>query len=154
MTRSDQTYKGLWPLFDKLPEGWGFDKTVGSPLARYRFVTNGKSVINGQQRALLKVGVPIAATLVSAETHAVVPLAAPELPKEPHEPFPAKTVNDLARAKFKSKLLSEILFDLMVCEIEGWSKLDYIAELKSLIDSLRPQLHSSVPICKTMELFA
>ena len=45
-----------WDLLDELPEGWKIDKTVGSPLTGYEFITNGKSVLNGQKRALLKVG--------------------------------------------------------------------------------------------------
>ena len=45
-----------WDLVDELPEGWKIDKTAGSPLNGYEFITNGKSVLNGQKRALLKVG--------------------------------------------------------------------------------------------------
>lgn len=48
----------------------------------------------------------------------------------------AKTVNDLARAKFKEKLLLDIVVDLTICEIEGWSKVDYLNELKDLINNL------------------
>jgi len=49
-----KTYRN-WSLLETMPEGWKIDKTVGSPLAGYVFVTNGKSVINGQKRALLKI---------------------------------------------------------------------------------------------------
>ena len=42
----------------------------------------------------------------------------------------------MARLKFKERLLNEIMFDLMVCEIEGWDKKEYIKELKSLINSI------------------
>ena len=48
------TYKD-WVLFDTLPKGWKIDRTVGSPLAGYVFCTNGKSVLRGQQRGLVKV---------------------------------------------------------------------------------------------------
>lgn len=48
----------------------------------------------------------------------------------------AKAVNDLARAKFKEKLLLDIVVDLTICEIEGWSKVDYLNELKDLINNL------------------
>lgn len=48
----------------------------------------------------------------------------------------AKTVNDLARAKFKEKLLLDIVVDLTICEIEGWPKVDYLNELKDLINNL------------------
>jgi hypothetical protein len=50
--------------------------------------------------------------------------------------FPAKNVNELARLKFQEKLLQEIRFDLMVCEIENWDKKEYINQLKCLINSL------------------
>ena len=48
------TYKD-WILFETLPKGWKVDRTVGSPLAGYVFCTNGKSVLRGQQRGLVKV---------------------------------------------------------------------------------------------------
>lgn len=44
-----------WDLLEHLPEGWKIDKTAGSPVYRYEFCTNGKSVLNGQKRALVKV---------------------------------------------------------------------------------------------------
>ena len=44
-----------WDLLEQLPENWKIDKTVGSPLFEYEFCTNGKSVLNGQKRALVKV---------------------------------------------------------------------------------------------------
>jgi hypothetical protein len=50
--------------------------------------------------------------------------------------FPAKSVNDLARLKFKEQILKEILFDLTVCEIEGWDKKEYINELKELLNEI------------------
>ena len=42
----------------------------------------------------------------------------------------------LARKKFQQHILKEILFDLMVCEIEGWDKKEYIKELKTLLNSI------------------
>lgn len=45
-------------LLETMPEGWKLDKTAGSPLFGYSFVTNGKSVLNGQLRALLRVVQP------------------------------------------------------------------------------------------------
>ena len=51
------TYNG-WELLETLPEGWKLDKTAGSPLFRYVFVTNGKSIFNGGKRALLRVVKP------------------------------------------------------------------------------------------------
>lgn len=45
-----------WDIYDEIPENWKIDKTVGSPLAYTVFITNGKSVLNGQKRALLNYG--------------------------------------------------------------------------------------------------
>lgn len=47
------------------------------------------------------------------------------------------SVNDLARLKFKEQILKEILFDLTVCEIEGWNKKEYINELKELLNEIK-----------------
>lgn len=57
------------------------------------------------------------------------------------EPIPAapetrKALNRLAREQIKLRLLADIRFDLAVCEIEGWDKLEYLNELKSMIDDL------------------
>jgi len=44
-----------WDVLECLPKDWKIDNTVGSPLFSYQFCTNGKSVLNGQKRALVKV---------------------------------------------------------------------------------------------------
>ena len=44
-----------WDLLEHLPENWKIDKTTGSPVFEYEFCTNGKSVFNGQKRALVRV---------------------------------------------------------------------------------------------------
>lgn len=44
-----------WNIFEELPQDWIIDKTAGSPAPNTVFITNGKSVLNGQKRALLKV---------------------------------------------------------------------------------------------------
>jgi len=46
------------------------------------------------------------------------------------------SLNRLAREKMKEKLLLDIMFDLQVCEIEGWDKKEYINELRELINSI------------------
>jgi hypothetical protein len=46
----------------------------------------------------------------------------------------ARAANQLAREKFKAKLMQEILFDLTVCKIEGWDTAQYTAEIKRLVD--------------------
>ncbi len=50
-------YSGF-QLFDELPDGWRFDKTAGSPVCGYSFATDGKSVLRGGKRALVRVAPP------------------------------------------------------------------------------------------------
>ena len=124
-----------WDVLDELPEGWVIDKTAGSPLARSVFITNGKSLISGnQKRAILRVRVnPI--DNKEDDTGDISDLRK----KEEVKPsiFPAKTVNELARAKFKEQILKEIMFDLMVCEIEEWDKKEYINELQKMLNGIK-----------------
>lgn len=136
-----QKYKN-WPLFDEMPEGWRLDQTAGSPLSGYEFATNGHSVFNGGKRALVRRSSgqalpcqPATETVCKAERPA-------SDDKKPTQPKPvvdahyARTVNELARQKFKFKLLADIRVDLVICEIEGWCKLEYINELRALLASL------------------
>jgi len=44
-----------WEILDEIPEGWKIDKTAGSPCRMTVFITDGKSVLKGQKRALLRV---------------------------------------------------------------------------------------------------
>lgn len=44
-----------WDILEELPNGWIVDNTAGSPIKNTVFITNGKSVLNGQKRALLRV---------------------------------------------------------------------------------------------------
>ena len=48
-----------------------------------------------------------------------------------------QALNRLAREKMKYRLLADIRADLMVCELEGWDKLEYLDELLELIQQLR-----------------
>lgn len=54
----------------------------------------------------------------------------------PDTPEARKALNHKAREQMKCRLLADIRFDLAVCEIEGWDKLEYLNELKSMIDDL------------------
>lgn len=47
-----------WDILDDMPEGWVVDKTSGSPVYGCVFITNGRSPLNGQKRALLRVVPP------------------------------------------------------------------------------------------------
>lgn len=130
-----------WDLIDKLPEGWVVDQKTGSPLHGYVFVTNGKNVIAGQKRALLRVMKPQRELPLDVLFSVPVPQDAESISEKTKPEFifnatQARTVNELARQRFKEQLLNDILVDLQICEIEGWGKLDYIRELKSMICSL------------------
>lgn len=127
-----------WDILEELPQGWLIDKTAGSPAPNTVFITNGKSVLNGQKRALLKVE---AKRDVNTSKNKIVNInhigEINEMVEKSGPPiFPAKTVNELARLKFQKHLLNEIIFDLMVCEIEGWDKKEYIRELRKILNSL------------------
>lgn len=123
----------FWDILENIPKDWIIDNTVGSPIKNTVFITNGKSVFNGQKRALLRVKSEIKETQAHTETK-------PNKEKEVIESvdiieFPAKKVNELARKRFLEQILKDIMFDLTVCEIEGWDKKEYIKEIRKLINS-------------------
>jgi hypothetical protein len=131
-----EEYKG-WPCYEEIPEGWWIDKNAGSPLHGYEFIINGSS-LKGGERALVRVYKP-ALRVCTPELDTGKP---EEKKTEESKPVQVidenytRTVNELARKKFEQKLLADIRVDLMVCEIEGWNKLEYLEELKSLINGL------------------
>ena len=129
-----------WDILNELPEGWIIDKTVGSPCVNTLFITNGKSVLNGQKRALLKINKErIDYKEKDTETNLLKSIQAKNDRNKIHDEnytYPAKTVNDLARLKFKEHLLKDIVIDLTICDIEGWDKKEYINELKKLINEI------------------
>ena len=55
----------------------------------------------------------------------------------PDTPATRQAFNRLAREKMKLRLLADIRMDLMVCELEGWDKLEYLDELLALVQELR-----------------
>lgn len=55
----------------------------------------------------------------------------------PDTPATRRAFNRLAREKMKLRLLADIRMDLMVCELEGWNKLEYLDELLALVQELR-----------------
>ena len=55
----------------------------------------------------------------------------------PDTPATRCAFNRLAREKMKLRLLADIRMDLRVCELEGWSKLEYLDELLALVQELR-----------------
>lgn len=145
-----------WEIFDHLPKGWVVDKTAGAPAPNTVFITNGKSVLSGEQkRALLRV---VAKRDENTQKNEIVKNHFPEVTKmiektEQHI-FPSKTVNDLARLKFEEQILKEIMFDLMVCEIEGWDKKEYINELKKMLNRIDTSNKKKGDCKKTPDLFS
>lgn len=130
-----QRYR-YWDVLDEMPEGWVIDKTAGSPLARSVFITNGKSPISGQQkRAILRIK-PRGFRSPSSTTTAIIKEDSFEDEDEEYV-FPAKSVNELARARVKEQLLKDIMFDFMVCEIEGWDKMEYLNGLKEMLNGIK-----------------
>lgn len=137
-----------WNLLDTLPDGWVFDKNVGSPVCGYDFATNGKSPLKGQKRALVFVG-------RKRQIHQ------PSLPKleevKPQKPVQeidgnyVRTVNDLARKRFEQRLLADIAIDLTICEIEGWCKMEYILELRRLLASIARRKSVDIPLSDPLQ---
>lgn len=129
-----------WDVFDSLPDGWKIDKTAGSPLCGYEFCNNGKSVLNGGKRALVYVGTKPREHKNHERYEPIV-----ESEEKIESEYPARAVNELARKKFEEKLLNDIRVDLMICEIEGWCKMEYIRELRKLIAGIanRKQINVS-----------
>lgn len=129
-------YNG-WKILNEMPTGWRIDRTAGSPLCGCEFITNCKSVLNGQQRALLRVKPRELLTTIENASDVVVPdKSKPSGGCWTFDATTAKAVNELARKKFEERLLNDIMVDLMICEIEGWGKVEYINELKRLIGGL------------------
>lgn len=50
-------------------------------------------------------------------------------------PKTPKALNDLARHQLILKLLQDIRTDMMICELEGWDKMEFINMLKEIINS-------------------
>lgn len=142
-----KTYK-YWDLLDELPDGWKFDKYAGSPLFGYEFATNGESIFDGKKRSLVavKTNQPVYVKTDYPEKCIDVKTNKPKQNIDAHY---RRTVNELARAKFKERLLGDIRVDLQICEIEGWSKFEYIKELAVLINSVCfPQKAKDIKIKK------
>ena len=123
--------------FDNMPEGWRYDTTFGSPVFGYATICNGKSMLNGGRKGLLRRqksdSQPIVDSCVKIPTKTKLPKT--ELTVE-EKKAAAKATNDLARAKFKEKLLQELMFDITVCKIEGWRIDEYVTDIKTMIDDV------------------
>ena len=54
---------------------------------------------------------------------------------EPNTKETRKKLQDLARLQMITKLERDILFDLQVCELEGWDKTEFIRQLQDKLNS-------------------
>lgn len=132
----NETYKD-WSIFDDMPEGWAVDKTCGSPLAGHVFINDRKSILNGGKRGLLRVTQPQQKLCFDAPAISKMETTTKESPAvKIEQPYPARTVNELARERFKLQLLNDIRCDLMICELEGWGKMEYINEIRKLVNEI------------------
>lgn len=48
-----------------------------------------------------------------------------------------KKLQEAARHQFIEKMYKEILFDMKVCDIEGWDKMEYISMLYDVLDHFK-----------------
>ena len=48
-----------------------------------------------------------------------------------------KSLNQLAREQMKKKLLTDIMIDLTICQIEGWDVTEYIEDLHSELERIK-----------------
>lgn len=55
----------------------------------------------------------------------------------PDTPATRQAFNGPSLEKMKARLRADIRMDLMVCELEGWDKLEYLDELLALVRELR-----------------
>lgn len=139
---SDDSFKG-WKVLQEMPEGWKLDKTVGSPLYGHVFITNGKSALNGQKRALLKIAMPTINSVFSSAVASSAGCNSIDMGAQCTKPLSydeqvssagfRRSVNELARETFKLNLLRDIMCDLTICEIEGWCKTEYINQIKNMV---------------------
>lgn len=42
----------------------------------------------------------------------------------------------VAREEMKMRIYADILADIMICDIEGWDKMEYIIELQDMLNTL------------------
>lgn len=130
------TSKSNWEIVDSMPAGWSIDKTCGSPVIQTVFITDGKSVLRGGKRMLLRVK-------PERYEHAM-PRQKPETDnaidnhkqKSGAQPFPARELHELARAKMRERILKDIAADMQVCHLEGWEHTEYIKTILTDIRSL------------------
>ena len=48
-----------------------------------------------------------------------------------------RTMSKVARERMKLKLLADIRADLMICEIEGWDRKEYLRDLQEMLNGFK-----------------
>lgn len=125
-------------MLQEMPEGWKVDRTTGSPLAGHVFITNGKSVLNGQKRALLACNMAANVSEVAGDKIQISNEKPNHIKTLSYDDQISssgfrRSVNEMARETFKLNLLRDIMCDLTICEIEGWCKTEYINQIKKMV---------------------
>ena len=47
-----------------------------------------------------------------------------------------RAMQRVAREEMKHRIYADILADMMICDIEGWDKMEYIIELQNMLNNL------------------
>lgn len=137
-------YKG-YNIHPSIPNGWSELKNVGSPAHGYVYIYNGVPPIKGGIIGLTHVANLPKNNKDIIENQKKITISKNDnkdiIENKKTKDFifdasQAKIVNNIARKKMQEKLLNDIGVDLMICEIEGWDKLEYINELKELMLSI------------------
>lgn len=137
-------YKG-YNIYPSIPNGWSELKNVGSPVHGYVYICNGVPLIKGGIIGLTHVtNLPKSNKdiIENQEELTISKIDNKDINENKKtkdfifDASQSKTVNNIARKQMQEKLLNDIRVDLMICEIEGMDKLEYINELKELILSL------------------
>ena len=55
---------------------------------------------------------------------------------EPDTAETRKKMQELARHQMICRIHADILMDMQICEVEGWDKMEYITQLRSLLNTL------------------
>jgi len=146
------TLNGItYEVHDTPPEGFTPCRTAASPSGRHTLYSNGvprylfdgpggRGRINPAHRWALVKKHPSGFWLWSENKG----WTAYEAFKEKHRKkevqdmtvFERRALNQLAREKFKEKIVAEITCDMMVCMMERWDPRTYTYEIKTMIDDI------------------
>jgi len=50
-----------------------------------------------------------------------------------------RKLNELAREQMKTRLLADVLMDMEICKLEGWSVIEYLQDIVNLLKKHIPQ---------------